>query len=245
MFGNVTLNFNFYNQPEYDLNKSLISEMISLYGIQIKFAKVTKINRDKNVFKDYQHLIVDEKNVFEMFALPENSEGFDSSGYQFNGFGFGDFNNVNFFIAVDSFKDIQFKEIVGNLIVLPSNKILEITDVTFQVPGINNDFVNNNTRSVYRLTCTPYEFKLTDNLSALQKKEPETIEPLKHDAKSLDDYFDELMKDKNNLKTELEVVDSQIKSEETNVIDEMNRPIDKKVKTAKVVTTDDVWGSFS
>ena len=32
---------------------------------------------------------------------------------------------------------------------------------------------------------------------------------------------------------------------ETNVIDEMNRPIDKKVKTAKVVTTDDVWGSFS
>ena len=53
------------------------------------------------------------------------------------------------------------------------------------------------------------------------------------------------MKDKNNLKTELEVVDSQIKSEETNVIDEMNRPIDKKVKTAKVVTTGDVWGSFS
>ena len=134
MFGNVTLNFNFYNQPEYDLNKSLISEMISLYGIQIKFAKVTKINRDKNVFKDYQHLIVDEKNVFEMFALPENSEGFDSSSYQFNGFGFGDFNTMNFFIAVDSFKDIQFKEIVGNLIVLPSNKILEITDVTFQVP---------------------------------------------------------------------------------------------------------------
>ena len=57
--------------------------------------------------------------------------------------------------------------------------------------------------------------------------------------------FEKAAKDKNNLKTELEVVDSQIKSEETNVIDEMNRPIDKKVKTAKVVTTDDVWGSFS
>ena len=33
------MNFNFYNQPEYDLNKSLISEMISLYGIQIKFGQ--------------------------------------------------------------------------------------------------------------------------------------------------------------------------------------------------------------
>ena len=63
------MNFNFYNQPEYDLNNSLISEMISLYGIQIKFAKVTKINRDKNVFKDYQHLVVDEKNVFENTVL--------------------------------------------------------------------------------------------------------------------------------------------------------------------------------
>ena len=45
------MNLNFYNSPEYDLNKSLITEMISMYGIQVKFVKVKKIKED-NLFKD-------------------------------------------------------------------------------------------------------------------------------------------------------------------------------------------------
>lgn len=237
------MNLNFYNNPEYDLNKSLITEMISMYGIQVKFVKVKKINED-NLFKDYQHLVADKNDIIEMYALPENSDSFDSSGYQFNSFGFTDLNNLSVFISVESFGDIQFKEIVGNLIVLPSNKILEITDVTFQVPGINNDFVNNNSRTVYKLTLTPYEFKLTDNLSEIQKPSDD-LSPLDTPPKSLDDYFEELMKEKEDLETELEVKDSQTVSKETNLVDSFERPIDEKVKSQKNVTTDDVWGSFS
>ena len=237
------MNLNFYNAPEYDLNKSLITEMISMYGIQVKFVKVKKINED-NLFKDYQHLVADKNDIIEMYALPENSDSFDSSGYQFNSFGFTDLNNLSVFISVESFGDIQFKEIVGNLIVLPSNKILEITDVTFQVPGINNDFVNNNSRTVYKLTLTPYEFKLTDNLSEIQKPSDD-LSPLDTPPKSLDDYFEELMKEKEDLETELEVKDSQTVSKETNLVDSFERPIDEKVKSQKNVTTDDVWGSFS
>ena len=237
------MNLNFYNSPEYDLNKSLITEMISMYGIQVKFVKVKKINED-NLFKDYQHLVADKNDIIEMYALPENSDSFDSSGYQFNTFGFTDLNNLSVFISVESFGDIQFKEIVGNLIVLPSNKILEITDVTFQVPGINNDFVNNNSRTVYKLTLTPYEFKLTDNLSEIQKPSDD-LSPLDTPPKSLDDYFEELMKEKEDLETELEVKDSQTVSKETNLVDSFERPIDEKVKSQKNVTTDDVWGSFS
>lgn len=237
------MNLNFYNAPEYDLNKSLITEMISMYGIQVKFVKVKKINED-NLFKDYQHLVADKNDIIEMYALPENSDSFDSSGYQFNSFGFTDLNNLSVFISVESFGDIQFKEIVGNLIVLPSNKILEITDVTFQVPGINNDFVNNNSRTVYKLTLTPYEFKLTDNLSEIQKPSDD-LSPLDASPKSLDDYFEELMKEKEDLETELEVKDSQTVSKETNLVDSFERPIDEKVKSQKNVTTDDVWGSFS
>ena len=237
------MNLNFYNNPEYELNRSLITEMISMYGIQVKFVKVKKINED-NLFKDYQHLVADKNDIIEMYALPENSDSFDSSGYQFNSFGFTDLNNLSVFISVESFGDIQFKEIVGNLIVLPSNKILEITDVTFQVPGINNDFVNNNSRTVYKLTLTPYEFKLTDNLSEIQKPSDD-LSPLDTPPKSLDDYFSELMKDKSELETELEVKDSQTVSKETNLVDEFERPIDKKIKSQKNVTTDDVWGSFS
>lgn len=237
------MNLNFYNSPEYDLNKSLITEMISMYGVQVKFVKVKKINEDK-VFKDYQHLVADKTDIIEMYALPENSDSFDSSGYQFSSFGFTDLNNLSIFISVESFGDIQFKEIVGNLIVLPSNKILEITDVTFQVPGINNDYVNNNSRTVYKLTLTPYEFKLTDNLSDIQETKAD-YSPLDSSPKSLDDYFSELMKDKSELETELEVKDSQTVSKETNLVDEFERPIDEKVKSQKNVTTDDVWGSFS
>ena len=237
------MNLNFYNNPEYELNRSLITEMISMYGIQVKFVKVKKINED-NLFKDYQHLVADKNDIIEMYALPENSDSFDSSGYQFNSFGFTDLNNLSVFISVESFGDIQFKEIVGNLIVLPSNKILEITDVTFQVPGINNDFVNNNSRTVYKLTLTPYEFKLTDNLSEIQKPSDD-LSPLDTQPKSLDDYFEELMKEKEDLETELEVKDSQTVSKETNLVDSFERPIDEKVKSQKNVTTDDVWGSFS
>ena len=237
------MNLNFYNNPEYELNRSLITEMISMYGIQVKFVKVKKINED-NLFKDYQHLVADKNDIIEMYALPENSDSFDSNGYQFSSFGFTDLNNLSVFISVESFGDIQFKEIVGNLIVLPSNKILEITDVTFQVPGINNDFVNNNSRTVYKLTLTPYEFKLTDNLSEIQKPSDD-LSPLDTPPKSLDDYFEELMKEKEDLETELEVKDSQTVSKETNLVDSFERPIDEKVKSQKNVTTDDVWGSFS
>ena len=237
------MNLNFYNSPEYDLNKSLITEMISMYGVQVKFVKVKKIKED-NLFKDYQHLVADKNDIIEMYALPENSDSFDSNGYQFSSFGFTDLNNLSVFISVESFGDIQFKEIVGNLIVLPSNKILEITDVTFQVPGINNDFVNNNSRTVYKLTLTPYEFKLTDNLSEIQKPSDD-LSPLDTPPKSLDDYFEELMKEKEDLETELEVKDSQTVSKETNLVDSFERPIDEKVKSQKNVTTDDVWGSFS
>ena len=237
------MNLNFYNSPEYDLNKSLITEMISMYGVQVKFVKVKKIKED-NLFKDYQHLVADKNDIIEMYALPENSDSFDSNGYQFSSFGFTDLNNLSVFISVESFGDIQFKDILGNLIVLPSNKILEITDVTFQVPGINNDFVNNNSRTVYKLTLTPYEFKLTDNLSEIQKPSDD-LSPLDTPPKSLDDYFEELMKEKEDLETELEVKDSQTVSKETNLVDSFERPIDEKVKSQKNVTTDDVWGSFS
>lgn len=237
------MNLNFYNNPEYELNRSLITEMISMYGIQVKFVKVKKINED-NLFKDYQHLVADKNDIIEMYALPENSDSFDSSGYQFNSFGFTDLNNLSVFISVESFGEIKFKEIVGNLIVLPSNKILEITDVTFQVPGINNDFVNNNSRTVYKLTLTPYEFKLTDDLSEIQKPSDD-LSPLDTPPKSLDDYFEELMKEKEDLETELEVKDSQTVSKETNLVDSFERPIDERVKSQKNVTTDDVWGSFS
>ena len=53
------------------------------------------------------------------------------------------------------------------------------------------------------------------------------------------------MNEKEDLETELEVKDSQTVCKETNLVESFERPIDKKVKSQKNVTTDDVWGSFS
>ena len=95
------MNLNFSNQPEYDLYKSLIKEVIDTYGIKIKFLKTEKINID-NVLGDFSHMKTDKDKIFEMFALPENSESFDNTNYGFDSFGFLDFDNINLFVPVES-----------------------------------------------------------------------------------------------------------------------------------------------
>lgn len=159
------MNFNFSQQPEYKLNASLINEVIDHFGIQIKFIITEKINSDKTVFGDFSHIKTNKENVFELYALPETSESFDISSYNFSEFGFISAENITLFVFAENLdKIIEMKKVVGNLIVLPNNKVLEITNIDFMVQGINNLFVFNDAKSVYRLTCVPYEFKLTDEV---------------------------------------------------------------------------------
>ena len=48
----MSFNYNFNDAPDYDLNASLIDEVINLYGVLVKFLKVQHINTDDIVFKD-------------------------------------------------------------------------------------------------------------------------------------------------------------------------------------------------
>ena len=139
------MNFNFSQQPEYQLNTSLIEETIKLYGILTKFLVTEKINTDDNVFGDYSHLKSDNSKIYDIYMLPETSEEWDTASYNFNSFGLTNFENVVLFAAKSDFNGADYdelSEIVGNLIVLPNNKVMEITDVDLTTPGINNLFIS-------------------------------------------------------------------------------------------------------
>lgn len=260
------MNLNFSNQPESDLNKSLIKEVIDTYGIKIKFLKTEKINID-NVLGDFSHMKTDKDKIFEMFALPENSESFDNTNYGFDSFGFLDFDNINLFVAKDDFNDIcELKDIVSNLIVLPNNKVMEITNCEYMVPGINNLFTYNDSKSVYKLSCKPHEFKLVSEVkdehlinelkvedpnrkyfgkvqTSLYKDTKDVFENTKSDEelkeietenyKALDDYFESLVKEKDE-QDSIEVVPSV---EIVNKNEVVKNPIQPNIEP-------DIWNGF-
>lgn len=163
----VNFNFNYSRRVEYNLQESLIREYINHYGILVKFIKTEKINRDDVVFGDFSHMKSNLKDIFDMYMLPENAEGFDSS-YMFNDLGLFNFDNINLFVMksdVDK-TGLDLSTIVSNLVILPNNKIMEITSVDWQVPGLNNLYTQDDVKSVYKLSLVPYDNKLTDEIKS-------------------------------------------------------------------------------
>ena len=248
------MNFNFSGTPAYNLNSHLIEEVINLYGIDIKFLRVEYINKDETIFKDFQHIKTDKKNIFEMKALPENMDSSDSQGYSFQDFGFLDFNTLNLFIHTSEFQKVglELNQIISNIIVLPSNKVLEITDVQFIVPGINNAFTQDDYKSVYKVVCRPYEFKVQDEVQpqhlehSKERSEKMIPDSILRDYDALDNYFNEIIKDAKEREYEVEVEPAKnqvLETEETDFLDQK-----KQVKVQKPMFINDekdIWGQFS
>lgn len=179
-------NLNTTHHPEYDLNTSITEELINIYGVFIKLLLTEKINYDATVFQDFSHMKTNSESIFEMYALPEESEDFSSDGYSYNPFGITDFDSVVLFVSskslemdpflvpatedsqVDGVNDsgmfVDFRKLVSQLIVFPNNKIMEITDCDPCVPGVNNLFTYNDAKSVYKISCKPYSAKLINEL---------------------------------------------------------------------------------
>ena len=197
-------NFNFNENPEYDLNTELIDECINLYGVQTKFLVVQKLNSDDTIFGDYSSIKTDNSKIFDVFMMPENSDSWDSGGYNFSEFGMLNNDSCTVFVSKNSVQNIielDFKELYGNLVVMPNNKIMEVTDVQFEVPGVNNLFTYSNAKSVYKLTLKPYSVKLTDEINQTDISISDT-----EDYSTLDNYFDELLDRKVDQDTEMEII---------------------------------------
>lgn len=240
-----------------------------MYGVPIKFIKVQYINKDDVVFGDYSHLKSDKENIYDMFALPENSESFDTTDYNFSEYGFNLFENLAVFITKKAFDDINLslEKIVGNLIVFPNNKVQEITNIDWQTPGINNLFTYADQKSVYKLTLVPYQFRLNTELDSKHlindqtsevtkfEKEIKTMfteelpqdfeqDDIKTDEKTydkLDNYFEEVLKIKTDQKEEAEIKDTAKSATKIE-----NTPIKEREKNKSIIdnTEKNVWNDF-
>ena len=165
------MNFNLKSN-EYDLQASQTRELIRLYGIPCKLLLAERINKDL-IFGDHSHIKVDNKSVFDIHLLPENSEEYDQMDKLQTQFGIPVETSVNFFVAkksinekiqqsinVDSYNEFNIlepddtiKRIISSLLIMPSGKILEITNVDFECVGTNNMFVYNYSKNVCKLFC--------------------------------------------------------------------------------------------
>lgn len=232
-------NYNMDSAPEYDLNASLIDECINLYGVPTKFLITIKLNSDDTVFGDYSSIKTDNTKIFDVYMLPENSDSWDSGGYNFSDFGLLNNDNCSCFVSkntVENMIELDFKELYGNLVVMPNNKIMEVTDVQFEVPGVNNLFTFKNAKSVYKLTLKPYAVKLTDEIGVRDISIDET-----EDYSTLDNYFAELTDIKTSQDTEMEINPS------VDVIKkEIGIEIDSVQRKPRVSNTEDsVFGEFN
>lgn len=233
------MNFNFSTNPEYELNTSLVEEMINLYGIKVKFLVAERVNKDDLVFGDHSHLKTDSTKVHYIYMLPESSDDWDTSNFGMTGLGLVNYENITLFAAKSSFDPKpddtvdDMHEIVGNLIVLPNNKVMEITACDATVPGINNLFTYNDAKSVYKLVCKPYDFKLINEVN----NKDISLEP-GVPYESLDNYFDELIgtKDKQNKAIKEELVSVAV-DKSTALNTKVDKPIVDKTERA-------VWGDY-
>ena len=236
------MNFNFSNKPEYNLNSSLSKEMINLYGVMVKLVLIERINVDETVFGDFSHL-KSSGSIVDLPVLPEDTDNWDEGSFNMTAFGPINYENINLFVHAD-YIPLELNEIIGNLLVFPNNKVMEITYFDITVPGINNLFTYKDTKNLIKLTCKPYNGKIINELnpSDLIHTSGEFNDPVEsEDFESLEKYFNELMKKEDDLFVETEVQES------AQIVKPNKNPTKPDVIINKPLidnTVDDVWGRF-
>lgn len=150
--------FNFNNKAnEYETFGKITDELIKLYGVKVKYIKTQFVDVDK-VLGDFKNYKSDE--ILECMLLPATPEGFDSHNNFLSQFGIINLDSMDFFLSIYELNKIhsEFNKCIGDLIILPSNKVMEITNIISQVPGINNMFLYDNQKQVYQITCKTYNY---------------------------------------------------------------------------------------
>jgi len=234
------MNFNITQLQDYSLQSSLTQELISLYGVLTKLLLTDKINYDSTVFGDFQSIKVQKGKVYDLYMMPEQSEGFENheQGF-FSDFGMQNVESIHMFVSredIDRVFEVQHennepgrtdnvdspvKKLQSNLVILPNNRVMEITNVDFMVPGINNLFTEPDIKNVYELTMKSYDRKLTDNIKDMDAEE---VQPGSY--KELDSYFDELIQ------------------KDITVENEATKELDSDTDKTVIAPADSVFGRF-
>lgn len=152
--------WNLNNKPrDYVLSGRLTNELIDMYGLQVRFYKANLVRSD-NVFNESQHISLETDNAFDVFVYPENPGAFESDDI-LSKFGMMSMSTTNLFISAKSVDKIlnnnqqDVMSLVGGVVKLPSDKLLEVTNVDIMTDGLNNMFMYKNQKNCYTLICRP------------------------------------------------------------------------------------------
>lgn len=215
------MNLNFKRQ-EYDLNGLQTEEVIRLYGLCVKFIFTQKMNSSLT-FGDFSHYKTDNKSVFQVWAIPENTDDYEDLERFQTQFALPPDGALNFFISkITAFELYQKSEnsqneiditqtnaiiqkLHGALIVLPSGKIMEVTKVDLDAIGANNQFLSAIDKNVYQLRCRTYIHRNADEIDVSPKVEHKDIQDKETPDMfgSLEQYFDEMIERNEKQKTEI------------------------------------------
>jgi len=193
-------NLNASRKPEYDLNESLISEVIGTFGIKCKYLFSEKVNKDY-IFKDFSHLKVG-KDYKDIYSMPENTENWDGDT-NFDLFGFHNMWTQNLYISKSQvfelfpdFKETGRHKLLNSLVITPSGTLLEITNVESYNVGMNNLWGFADEPSSYRLTVKIYDNNQpdegTDINTNVNLEEEEIFEYNEDVATGIDQFFETL-----------------------------------------------------
>lgn len=159
------MNFNVNSAPEYNLYKSFTAEIINLYGIPVKYLITEKINQDI-IFGEHSHIKIDNSSVYELYMLPGENDQWGGDNALFSKFGMQSLDSLTMFVSAESMEIIHPKItnkigkgwdfIIGNLVVLPNNKIMEVSGFEHEVVGNNNLFTYNDKKNVYSIALKSY-----------------------------------------------------------------------------------------
>lgn len=223
-------NFNIYNKGngnEYELFSNLTKEVINLYGVNIKYYKTKRSNKNF-IIGENSHLVIDNNLTFRFNVMLETKEDFGDSSNLYTKFGLQSSNIITCFIHKDDFykihKDLainsNYMKIddnpIGNIIEFDNGSLYEITDYSLHSDkhGVNNLFSSNLSKNVYSLTLKNFIF----NSDEFKQKMPEndvdcfdhTKELLEEDFGKLKNIFENDKKYKDNVETRTNTVDKEV-----------------------------------
>lgn len=224
-------NLNFTHKNEYSLHNNIIAEAIGLYGVQCKLIITFKQNIDFTVFGDWSNIKTNGQNIFDIDVLPADQSDIERQEYQFSEFGLDYIYSNEVFISSKSLArlGINLEALYSALIVFPSNQVMEITDVDFKVPGVNNLWAYSDLKSVIKLTLNTYQFKLHDDINdkdlvntvETEAESPEELAGIEDSLDNenftvLDNYFESILNTKEQQDVEAEVIDASVEVQKGN-----------------------------
>jgi len=195
------MNLNYSHEPEYSLYNSLTNELISIYGVLTKYIVTEKVSISENTFGEWTSLKAESDDVHEVYLLPDTQETYQGQNIMFDQFGLGNFSTMDFFISEGDLHTIfpnweksnSFNDMVSDLLLMPSGKVLEITHVEPLVEGVNNLFAYDDPKNTIKITTRNYEFRQNDEVDIKAITDPNNTESEKETQEHLDDYFTKLL----------------------------------------------------